>query len=136
MAKPVFLSRNAWEDINAGKIGDSSVASLPQNDNSKKGSLADMRQYSVYILTNKSGTLYVGVTNNLERRMFEHKNSLNEGFTKKYKINRLMYYESFNDIDEAIYREKQIKGWRRDKKIALIEEDNPTWQDLSEDWFE
>ena len=95
-----------------------------------------MRQYSVYILTNKSGTLYVGVTNDLERRMFEHKNSLNEGFTKKYKINRLMYYESFNDIHEAIYREKQIKGWRRDKKIALIEEDNPTWQDLSADWFE
>jgi putative endonuclease len=95
-----------------------------------------MRQYCVYILTNKSGTLYVGVTNDLERRMFEHKNSLNEGFTKKYKINRLMYYESFNDIHEAIYREKQIKGWRRDKKIALIEEDNPTWQDLSADWFE
>ena len=95
-----------------------------------------MRQYSVYILTNKSGTLYVGVTNNLERRMFEHKNSLNEGFTKKYETNRLMYYESFSDIHEAIYREKQIKGWRRDKKIALIEEDNPTWQDLSEDWFE
>jgi len=95
-----------------------------------------MRQYSVYILTNKSGTLYVGVTNDLERRMFEHKNSLNEGFTKKYQINRLMYYESFNDIHEAIYREKQIKGWRRDKKIALIEEDNPTWQDLSADWFE
>jgi putative endonuclease len=95
-----------------------------------------MRQYSVYILTNKSGTLYVGVTNDLERRMFEHKNSLNEGFSKKYKINRLMYYESYSDIHEAIYREKQIKGWRRDKKIALIEEDNPTWQDLSEDWFE
>jgi putative endonuclease len=95
-----------------------------------------MRQYCVYILTNKSGTLYVGVTNDLERRMFEHKNSLNEGFTKKYKINRLMYYESFSDIHEAIYREKQIKGWRRDKKIALIEEDNPTWQDLSADWFE
>ncbi|RJR41468.1 MAG: GIY-YIG nuclease family protein [Deltaproteobacteria bacterium] len=94
-----------------------------------------MRQYSVYILTNKSGTLYVGVTNDLERRMSEHKNALVEGFTKKYKINRLMYYETYNDVHDAIDREKQIKGWRRDKKIALIEEDNPRWQDLSEDWF-
>lgn len=76
----------------------------------------------------------MGVTNDLERRMSEHKNALVEGFTKKYKINRLMYYETYNDIHEAIYREKQIKGWRRDKKIALIEADNPTWQDLSEDW--
>jgi len=94
-----------------------------------------MRQYGVYILTNKSGTLYVGVTNDLERRMSEHKGSLVAGFTKKYKINRLMYYETFNDVDAAIYREKQIKGWRREKKIALIEAENPMWKDLSEDWF-
>ena len=94
-----------------------------------------MRQYYVYILTNKSGTLYVGVTNDLERRMWEHKGALVPGFTKKYKINQLMYYEETNDIREAIAREKQIKGWRREKKIALIEADNPTWQDLSADWF-
>jgi len=94
-----------------------------------------MRQYCVYILTNKSGTLYVGVTNDLERRMSEHKGALVAGFTKKYKVNRLMYYETFNDVDAAIYREKQIKGWRREKKIALIEAENPTWKDLSEDWF-
>jgi len=94
-----------------------------------------MRQYFVYLMTNKSGTLYVGVTNNLERRIFEHKNSLVEGFTKKYKINRLVYYEDTNDVLAAITREKQIKGWRREKKIALIESANPEWKDLSEDWF-
>ena len=92
-------------------------------------------QYFVYIMTNKSGTLYVGVTNNLERRIFEHKNSLIEGFTKKYNINRLVYYEETNDIIAAITREKQIKGWLRDKKIVLIESINPDWNDLSEDWF-
>jgi putative endonuclease len=92
-----------------------------------------MHQYFVYIMTNKSGTLYVGVTNNLERRISEHKNSLIEGFTKKYKINKLLYYEETNDILAAINREKQIKGWRRDKKIALIESINPEWKDLSED---
>ena len=86
-------------------------------------------------MTNKSGTLYVGVTNNLERRISEHKNSLIEGFTKKYNINRLIYYEETNDILAAINREKQIKGWRREKKIALIESSNPEWKDLSEDWF-
>ena len=94
-----------------------------------------MRQYFVYIMTNKSGTLYVGVTNNLERRISEHKNSLIEGFTKKYKINRLVYYEETNDILAAIHREKQIKGWLREKKIALIESVNPEWMDLSKEWF-
>jgi len=77
----------------------------------------------------------VGVTNNLERRISEHKNSLIEGFTKKYKINKLLYYEETNDVLAAISREKQIKGWRRDKKIALIESANPEWKDLTEDWF-
>jgi putative endonuclease len=86
-------------------------------------------------MTNQSGTLYTGVTNNLERRVFEHKNSLFKGFTKKYKINRLVYYEETNDILAAIDREKQIKGWLRDKKIVLIESINPEWKDLSEDWF-
>ena len=94
-----------------------------------------MHQYVVYIMTNKSGTLYVSVTNNLERRISEHKNSLIEGFTKKYKINKLLYYEETNDILAAINREKQIKGWRRDKKIALIESANPESKDLSEDWY-
>ncbi|MBI4796802.1 MAG: GIY-YIG nuclease family protein [Deltaproteobacteria bacterium] len=94
-----------------------------------------MHQYFVCIITNKSGTLYVGVTNNLERRIFEHKNSLIEGFTKKYNINRFVYYEEPHDILAAIDREKQIKGWLRENKIALIESFNPEWMDLSEDWF-
>jgi len=97
--------------------------------------IVDMHQYFVYIMTNKSGTLYVGVTNNLERRVSEHKNSLIEGFSMKYKIHRLVHYEETNDILAAIGREKQIKGWRRDKKIALIEASNPEWKDLSDDWF-
>ena len=94
-----------------------------------------MHQYFVYIMTNKSATLYTGVTNNLERRVFEHKNSSIEGFTKEYNINSLVYYEETNDILTAIGREKQIKGWLRNKKIAIIESINPEWKDLSEEWF-
>ena len=89
-------------------------------------------QYFVYIMTNKSGTLYTGVTNNLERRIYEHKHHLVKGFTKKYKIDKLVYFEETNDIHAAISREKQIKGWLRKKKIALIESMNPGWKDLSE----
>lgn len=88
-------------------------------------------QYFVYIMTNKSGTLYTGVTNNLERRIYEHKHHLVDGFTKKYKIDKLVYFEETNDINAAILREKQIKGWLRKKKVALIESMNPDWRDLS-----
>jgi len=94
------------------------------------------RQYYVYIMTNKSGTLYVGVTNNIKKRVYEHKNKLVEGFTKKYNINRLLYFETFGDIYSAIAREKTIKGWLRRKKIALVRTINPGWTDLSEDWYE
>ncbi len=90
-----------------------------------------MQEYYVYILTNKSKTLYTGVTNNLIRRMYEHKNKLVEGFTKKYNLTKLVYYELFNNINDAIRREKQIKGLLRKKKIALIEMINPKWEDLS-----
>jgi putative endonuclease len=83
-------------------------------------------------MTNKSGTLYTGVTNNLERRIYEHKHHLVNGFTKRYKIEKLVYFEETNDINAAISREKQIKGWLRKKKIALIESMNPRWKDLSE----
>ena len=76
-----------------------------------------MKSYYVYIMTNKSKTLYVGMTNNLERRVYEHKNKLIEGFTKKYNINKLVYYETFDNVNDAIRREKQIKGWLRIKKI-------------------
>ncbi len=93
-----------------------------------------MKQYYVYILTNKSRTFYVGVTNNLERRLYEHQHKLIEGFTKRYNITQLIYYEVFDDVRQAIAREKQVKDWRREKKIALIESLNPTWKDLSVDW--
>jgi len=90
-----------------------------------------MKQFYVYIMTNKSRTLYTGVTNNLERRVHEHKQKLIPGFTIKYNISRLVFFESTQDIRAAIEREKQIKGWLRSKKIALIESVNPQWEDLS-----
>ena len=85
-------------------------------------------------MTNKSKTLYTGVTNNLQRRIYEHKHKLIKGFTSKYNITKLVYYEEYNDINDAIRREKQIKGWSRKKKIELIESVNPEWKDLSEEW--
>jgi putative endonuclease len=94
------------------------------------------KTYFVYIMTNRSGTLYTGVTNNLERRVYEHKQKKIPGFTKKYNIDRLVYYEETPNIEEAIAREKQIKGWLRKKKIALIESLNPVLKDLSSDWYE
>jgi putative endonuclease len=93
-----------------------------------------MKQFYVYIMTNKSKTLYVGVTNNLQRRVYEHKNKMIEGFTSKYNITKAVYFEVFNDIESAIKREKQIKGWLRKKKIDLIESMNPEWNDLIEEW--
>ena len=92
-----------------------------------------LRQYYVYIVTNKSGTLYIGITKDLQRRIFEHKSKLVEGFTKKYNVTRLVYYEVTDDARAAITREKQIKGWLRVKKVALVESVNPNWKDLSEE---
>ena len=94
-----------------------------------------MKQYYVYIAANASRTLYTGVTDNLECRVYEHKNKLIEGFTKRYNIANLVYYEGTSDVQSATMREKQIKGWLRRKKIALIEGMNPEWKDLSEGWF-
>lgn len=94
-----------------------------------------MKMYYVYILASrKNGTIYIGVTNNLYRRMFEHKSGLIKGFTQKYKVNQLVYYEESKYIINAIKREKQLKGWLRKKKIALIESINPEWDDLSKGW--
>jgi len=88
-------------------------------------------QYSVYILTNiGKNVLYVGVTNNLKRRAYEHKEKLIDGFTKKYNVNTLVYYEATDNVNSAIQREKQIKGGSRNKKIQLIESMNPLWEDL------
>jgi len=94
------------------------------------------RQYYVYVMTNKSGTLYTGVTNNIKERVHQHKNKLIEGFTKKYNITCLVYVETFNDVSYAIAREKTIKGWLRKKKIELISAANPDWRDLSEGWYD
>ncbi|TQD39752.1 GIY-YIG nuclease family protein [Haloflavibacter putidus] len=89
----------------------------------------------VYILTNKvKGTLYVGVTGNIERRIFEHKNKLIEGFTKKYNLKKLVFYQEFSQIGEALKREKQLKNWKRQWKIELIEEKNKEWEDLASNW--
>ena len=84
-------------------------------------------------MTNKSKTLYTGITNNLQRRVYEHKQKLIPGFTSKYNINQLVYYEITSDINVALSREKQIKGWLRSMKIALIESVNPEWRDLNVD---
>lgn len=94
-------------------------------------------QSFVYILASKrNGTLYTGVTSGLIKRTYEHKNSLIDGFTKKYGIHKLVYFEVFDDIKEAIKREKQIKKWNRAWKIRLIEKNNPTWQDLYDKFFQ
>ena len=93
-----------------------------------------MKIYWVYILSSKrNGTLYTGVTNDLLRRVYEHKHKLVDGFTKRYHVSQLVYAEEFNDINEAILREKCIKQWKRAWKLQLIEEQNPNWKDLYED---
>jgi putative endonuclease len=92
--------------------------------------MAKEYNFYVYIMASSSGTLYIGVTNDLLRRVSEHKNGLVEGFTKKYSCNKLIYYEHFNDVYAALNREKEIKKWRREKKEKLIKTFNPHWNDL------
>jgi putative endonuclease len=93
-------------------------------------------EYYVYILTNVSRTLYIGVTNNLIRRIHEHRSGTGSVFTQKYHVHQLVYYESTNSVSVAIEREKELKNWRRSRKIALIEEKNPNWKDLAVEWQE
>lgn len=93
------------------------------------------RKFYVYIMGSLGGTLYIGMTSNLHRRVFEHKLHRIEGFTDKYEVERLLYWESFDEVASAINREKQLKGWRRSKKIVLIESLNPHWVDLAREWF-
>ncbi|MFH1829528.1 MAG: GIY-YIG nuclease family protein [Pseudomonadota bacterium] len=96
----------------------------------------NQKTYYVYIMTNEYNTvLYTGVTNDIHRRVYEHKNLLIRGFTSKYSIKKLVFFEQTNDIEVAITREKQVKAGPRKKKITLIEEKNPDWNDLSEGWF-
>lgn len=93
-----------------------------------------MKQFFVYILASKrNGTLYVGVTNDLKRRVYEHKHHVVEGFTKKYNVSLLVYYEIFENSEEAIFREKRMKRWKREWKVKRIESKNPLWKDLYEE---
>ena len=91
--------------------------------------------YYTYMVASRSHTLYTGVTGNLPGRIFEHKRKLHNGFSKTYNCNRLVWYQQFASPNKAIAREKQLKGWLRAKKLALIEKTNPTWIDLSETWY-
>ncbi len=117
-----LVGKNRLLEMTERRIADSDgIAAMTQN-------------YYIYIMTNRSRTFYVGITNNLEQRVYEHKQKLIDGFTKRYNISRLVYYEVFTDVRDAIAREKQVKDWRREKKIALIESLNPTWKDLSTEW--
>lgn len=96
------------------------------------------RSYWVYIVTNvlgRSGTIYIGVTNDLQRRIWEHTQQRADTFTGRYGVTRLVYCEEYPYVNDAIAREKEIKGWRRSRKIALIESENPAWDDLSAGWF-
>lgn len=95
-----------------------------------------MRDSFVHILASPSRTLHVGVTGDLERRVYEHKHKLVPGFTAKYGVTRLVHMATFANIDDAIAREKELKGWRREKKVALIEQANPKWWDLNQEWHD
>ena len=93
------------------------------------------KTYAVYIIASRSHALYVGVTGDLLRRMFEHRTHAVPGHTSRYRITRLVHFEQTSDVHAALAREKEIKDWRRSKKVALIEADNPTWEDLAAEWF-
>jgi putative endonuclease len=97
--------------------------------------MGDKKRYYVYLLTNwNDRVMYIGVTSNLERRLYEHKNQLIKGFTEKYKVHKLVYYEETPDVTAALTREKEIKKWRREKKNNLVIAANPEWKDLSDQW--
>lgn len=91
-------------------------------------------QYCMYIMASRTRVLYTGISGDLEQRVLQHKYKAKPGFTSRYNVKRLVYYEAYRDAREAIQREKQVKAWRRSKKIALIESMNPEWHDLSEGW--
>ena len=111
------------------------VANWPVISTKGRDLVARMHRYFVYILTNRSGkVMYIGVTNNLQRRVWEHKNQLIEGFTEKYNVHKLVYFEETTEILAALEREKELKKWRREKKNRLVEQTNPNWNDLSLEW--
>ncbi len=116
-----------------GYIFNLSLLSYVQYCHSDVGGISRLKNYWVYIMASKTGTLYVGVTNDLSRRVHEHKSALTPGFTSKYQVNRLIYFYEFGDVEQAIAMEKMVKGWRREKKIDLIRTINPEMQDLGVD---
>ena len=95
-----------------------------------------MRRFYVYIMASKSRVLYIGITNDIWRRVWEHKNNVASEFTSKYRVHRLVYFETFKYVGNAITREKRLKGWLRERKVELIRSINPTWEDLSLQWFD
>jgi putative endonuclease len=101
-----------------------------------RGSIMHEGGYYTYIMASRSHTLYVGVTGNLQERVFQHKWREHDGFTARYNCDRLVWFEAYQEVQRAIAREKELKGWRREKKIALIEAGNPTWEDLSRKWYD
>ena len=101
----------------------------------RENSVRERKTYAVYIMASRSLNFYIGMSSNLYQRVWQHKHHIFEGFTTKYHIERLVYYETFDDVIQAIAREKQLKGWSRVKKIALIKTINATWLDLSEEWY-
>jgi putative endonuclease len=108
-----------------------------RSEESSRNARKNTGSYWVYILANKrNGTIYVGVTNSLRRRVWQHKNKIHQGFTKEYVLTLLVYFEEFRSPSAAIARETQIKGWLRKKKLALIESMNPNWDDLSAGWYD
>ena len=98
--------------------------------------MRDPRYYCVYIMGSLTGTLYIGVSGNLHKRVFQHKFHHHEGFTDRYDVVRLLYWESYDDVHKALAREKQLKGWARAKKVALLERRNPGWKDLASEWYQ
>jgi putative endonuclease len=100
----------------------------------KESAVRREKRYYVYILASKNRVLYIGVTGFLMARVLQHKSGECDGFTQRYKVNRLVYYEVFQYVNNAIARETEVKKWRREKKVALFEADNPTWEDLAADW--
>ena len=112
------------------------MLSQPQRRSIWGGAYFAVNQYYVYIMSSHRGTLYTGVTNDLMRRVYEHRHKLVDGFTSRYNVSKLVYYETTKEVESAIAREKQIKGWLRSKKVNLIESLNPYWEDLAEAWSE
>jgi len=98
--------------------------------------MAYQKTYFVYIVASASRVLYIGFTSNLKKRVWQHRNKTFKGFSAQYNCHRLVYFESYGEVGRALYRETQLKNWRRDKKIALIESENLNWHDLSEHWYE